>query len=362
VVGEKLRILPGDCMARLKEIPDASIDCAITSPPYFRILVYPGSFMVFGGDQCCEHDWEMQSKNYGGWHQRTTGLNPRHKTKNEEETVEHAICRKCGAERIMLGWEDTVAEYIDHLVQVFAEIKRVLKPGGVFWLNVGDKVVEKNSLDIPERLLIALKDSGWRCPAKIIWHILNKMPSSVRDRPNGDYEMVYMFVKQTDYCYDGEAVREPAKCTDDPRRGKRVNYCGKYDGTTGFGQQSFASIREDGTRNPRSVWSIPADRMSKYSHCCPFPKRLVRRLILLGCPKGGTVLDIFAGSGTTVLVALANHRKAVLIEANGQFAAEAQERIEKELEEYTAKCAGQDAWGEGDDDEMGEAVELETAE
>jgi site-specific DNA-methyltransferase (adenine-specific) len=169
------------------------------------------------------------------------------------------------------------------------------------------------------------------------------MPDSVTDRPTCDYEMVFMLVKQEDYNFDAEAVREPAKCADDPRRGKRVDYHGKYDGTTGFGQQSFAAIREDGTRNLRSVWSIPSDRMSKYSHCCPFPKELVRRMILLGCSEKGVVLDPFAGSGTTGLGANALGRKAVLIEANPQFAAEALERIEQELEEYKAKCAGQDA-------------------
>src|SRR5437773_1509648 len=81
-----------------------------------------------------------------------------------------------------------------------------------------------------------------------------------RERPHCDYEMVYMLVKQEDYYYDEDAAREPAKCADDPRRGSRVDYNGKYDGTTGFGQQSFAAIREDGTRNLRSVWSIPSDR------------------------------------------------------------------------------------------------------
>jgi DNA modification methylase len=345
IEGDELQILPGDCMARLKRILTASIDCVITSPPYYRTLVYPGAFTVFGGDSCCDHDWEMRSENYGGWHQRTTGLNDRHKTKNETKTIEHGTCRKCGAKRVMLGWEETVEEYIDHLVQVFAEVKRVLKPGGVFWLNIGDKVVEKDSLDIPERLLLALKNNGWMCPAKITWHILNKMPSSVEDRPNCDYEMAYMFVKQTDYYFGGEEIREPAKCADDLRRGTRINYTGKYDGTTGFGQQSFVSIREDGTRNPRSVWSIPSDRLPEYSHCCPFPKELVRRMVLAGCPSGGVVLDFFAGSGTTGLVANALGRRAVLIEANPQFAAEAEKRIEEELPEYTTKCAGEDAWG-----------------
>jgi len=338
VKGDPLTILPGDCMARLQEIPDASIDCVITSPPYFRTLVYPGSFTVFGGDACCDqHEWQMQSKNYGGWHQRTTGLNDRHKTKNEEKTVERGTCKKCGAERVMLGWEETVAEYIEHLVQIFAEAKRVLKPRGVFWLNIGDKCTDKHWLNIPERLLLALDDMGWICVAKIVWHIPNKMPSSVTDRPNCDYEHVYMFVTQDDYYFDAESVREPAKCADDPRRGKRVNYYGKYDGTTGFGQQAFVSIRDDGTRGARSVWSIPSDRISKYSHCCPFPRELVRRMILLGCPEGRVALDPFAGSGTVGLVALVLGRKAVLIEANGQFAAEARDRIRDELEEYKAK-------------------------
>jgi DNA modification methylase len=255
----------------------------------------------------------------------------------------------------MLGWEDTVTEYIDHLVQIFREIRRVLKPGGVFWLNIGDKVEEKDWMGIPELLLHALKADGWRCAAKIVWHVPNRMPDSVQDRPTCDYEMVYMLTKQSDYYF--EAIREPAKCADDPRRGKRVRYSGKYDGTTGFGQQSFAAISVDGLRKLRSVWSIPSDKLSKYSHCFPFSKELVRRMLLLGCPPGGVVMDCFAGSGTTGLVALALERRAVLIEANTQFAAEAKERIDHEVSEYRTKTKQEGASGNPNDETTEEMLD-----
>jgi len=198
VEGDDLRILLGDCMVRLRELTDESVDCVVTSVPYFRFLIFPGATTVFGGDRHCVHDWE------------TRQFVCRH-FRNSYNTVESGTCRKCGAQLVMLGWEDTVEEYVQHLVEVFNEVKRVLKPTGVFWLNIADRFSDKELLLVPHRLSIALADNGWMCRQEVIWAITNRAPERTTDRFYRNHEHVFMFVKQKDYYFNAAGIRERAR-------------------------------------------------------------------------------------------------------------------------------------------------------
>ena len=318
---DNLSILLGDCMARLRELPGESIDCVITSVPYFRCLVFPGATTVFGGDRHCIHDWEKRRV-------------VRQHFNNSRNTVESGRCRKCGAQLVMLGWEDTLAEYIQHLVEVFREVRRVLKPTGVVWLNIADKFLDKELLLVPHQLAIALKDHGWICRGDPIWHVTNRAPESARDRFYCNHEHLFMFAKQKDHYFDAAATRERAISAVKPGTEVRFKRQVEFQGDAGTWRSP--GIVPDGMRNPRTVWSIPNEPF-RGDHHCAFPKALVERMMLSSCPEGGVCLDPFAGTGTTGLVALAHGRKAILIEASAEYCGIAKHRIETELGPYQAE-------------------------
>jgi DNA modification methylase len=317
-----LRILLGDCMIRLRELADESVDCVVTSVPYFRCLVFPGATTVFGGDWHCVHAWEKRQF-------------VRRHYNNSYNTVESGTCRKCGAELVMLGWEDTVAEYVRHLVKVFDEVKRVLKPTGVFWFNIADTFLDKELLLVPHRLATALADDGWTtCRQEVIWHVTNRAPENATDRFYRNHEQVFMFVKQKDHYFDAAGARERAISAVKPGKEVRFGRQVVFQGTAGTWPSPGRLA--DGMRNRRTVWSIPNELFSG-DHPCPFPKALVEPMVLSSCPEGGVCLDPFGGTGTTGLVALAHGRKAVLIEASAEHCGIAKHRIDTELGPYKAE-------------------------
>jgi site-specific DNA-methyltransferase (adenine-specific) len=259
----------GDSLAVLKTMPDASVHCCVSSPPYFglRDYVHPGQ----------------------------------------------------------IGLEKTPEQYIEHLVDVFRQVRRVLRKDGTLWLVLGDSyngfngnrgrsksyqahtdeaipslpkkngltvksLGNKQLLGIPWRVALALQADGWILRQDIIWKKPNPMPSSVTDRCTTAHEYIFLFSKYKRYHFDIEAMKEPAT---------------SEDGT-------------NGKRTRRSVWTIPT-RPFKDAHFATFPPDLVRPCILAGCPKGGVVLDPFGGSGTTGQVALEEGRKAVVIEINPAY-------------------------------------------
>jgi site-specific DNA-methyltransferase (cytosine-N4-specific) len=292
---ENLTILNGDSMVRLAELPAESVDCVITSFPYYRRFVFPGATTVFGGKHDCDHDWEISQIIH-------TPVRPRTAWKNrpcakDGQVIETGFCKKCNAERVMLGWEKDQSQYVEHVVQICNRIKRVLKPNGVFWLNIGDSYVDKALCLIPQKVAIAISESGWICRQDLIWRVPGRAPDGVRDRLCCTHEYVFMFVKQKSYYFDQSAMRER-----------------DISGT---------------------VWSIPNERAE--GHNCPFPRALVEPMLLSSCPEGGVCLDPMAGTGTTGLVALAHRRKAILIEANPDYCGNAKRRIETELASYKAK-------------------------
>ena len=324
----------GDCLETLRTLPSDSVDCIVTSPPY----------------------WGLRDYGVAG----------------------------------QIGQEIDFREYIAKLVEVFEECRRVLKPSGTCWVNMGDSyaanrtyqvadnkhtdVGNSTSMKVPDglkpkdligqpwRLAFALQDAGWYLRSDIIWHKPNPMPESVRDRPTKAHEYLFLLTKSQRYYYDADAIAEPALYVgddrgsrSDSRRGTAYNSMSGVTGAT----KNARTVWEIGARledvaqeiadyalecsgmvNPdlileaisiqvpdRTVWRM-ATTPTKEAHFATFPPELPKRCILAGCPEGGTVLDPFAGSGTTLMVAKQLGRKWVGIELNPEYAEMARKRVE----------------------------------
>jgi DNA modification methylase len=192
---------------------------------------------------------------------------------------------------------------------------------------------------MPHRLAIALDADGWIGRNEIIWQKGEGTCESVTNWCARNHEQVLLFAKCKTYDYDIATIKEPAKYANDRRKDRRIEYNGKYDGDNGRGQRStYYGIRSE-NRIKRDVWSIPT-QSTKFDHCAPMPEKLVRPMVLAGCPKGGRVLDPFAGAGTVGLVANALDRNATLIEIWPKYAAVTEERIRNELSKCKARLAG----------------------
>lgn len=235
-----------------------------------------------------------------------------------------------------VGTEPTPEEYLNRLVDIFDEVKRVLKDDGTLWLNIGDKYIDGNLAGLPWRLAISLKQRGWILRSDIIWHKPNAMPSSVQNRPTTDHEYVFLFAKNSKYYYDADSIREPHVTFSDKSRMKGGrNHLGKEGGTPEQGKNSGNSNLHRGRwdqafhpkgRNKRTVWEVPLSKFRE-AHFAVFPEKLIEPCILAGCPEGSVVLDPFFGSGTTGFVSLAKGRKFIGIELNKDYCEIAIKRI-----------------------------------
>lgn len=316
-IEERYTILHGDAVQMLKTLPDNSVHCCVTSPPY----------------------WGLRDYGVDG----------------------------------QIGLESTPEEYVSRMVEVFREIRRVLRDDGTCWINLGDSYasggVGRNDADrniggrggnklgsgnpgsqgriyidsglkakdlvgIPWRVAFALQADGWYLRQDIIWHKPNPMPESVTDRCTKAHEYVFLLTKSAKYWYDAEAVKERSQYFGiDSRSGKgNIRYDGKRTETPNAlsGQQSFVTVNQN--RNRRSVWSITT-KPYKGAHFATMPPGLANTCILAGCPKDGVTIDPFAGSGTTLAVALQNGRRAIGIELNPEYIDLAERRLEPEREE-----------------------------
>jgi DNA modification methylase len=216
-----------------------------------------------------------------------------------------------------IGLEPSPAEYVARMVAVFAQVRRVLAADGVVWLNLGDSYApSKNLLGIPWRVAFALQDDGWTLRNAVIWHKPNAMPESVTDRLSCRYEHVFLFSKSRRYTFDLDAVREPHSAVTIARSGRARITAYAPPGQTP-GRKGETTPNELGG-NPGDVWSIPTSPFPG-AHFATMPPELARRCILAGCPTDGTVLDPFAGSGTTLKVARSLGRKSVGIELNPAY-------------------------------------------
>ena len=365
--------------ANAKSIPlaDGSVNCVVTSPPYYGLRDY-GTAKWIGGDPKCDHTVG-------------SGDNDNLKTyvtRPERDGIKRQYCQKCGAVRIdqQIGLEQTPAEYVDNIVQVFREVQRVLRDDGTVWLNLGDSyagnmsrasnggragfgtpregvfnrggagIKNKDLIGIPWMVAFALRDDGWYLRQDIIWAKPNPMPESVKDRCTKAHEYVFLLTKSARYYYDYEAVLEPATGYDG-RKDTRFKGSEKYKDsgqtfaergherwphslTTGAtGEPHSGYLNPDGSlrvqlkdgvpaRNKRSVWTV-ATKPYKGAHFATFPPKLIEPMILAGCPKDGVVLDPFVGSGTTVMVANQLGRQGIGLDLNPKYLKLAQERIKE---------------------------------
>ena len=299
------KILVGDCLERMRELPDGCVHTCVTSPPYFGL------------------------RDYG---------------------VDGQI-----------GLEATPEEFVAKMVEVFREVRRVLRDDGTLWLNLGDSYARqagreesklnslytmgvgqkkahemgamrkgenkpppglkpKDLIGIPWRVAFALQADGWYLRQDIIWHKPNPMPESVRDRCTKSHEYIFLFAKSERYYFDNVAIKEPATC--DRVRGPALH--GDLKSTNGNG--GLSRREPDDFRNRRSVWTVPTKAFGG-AHFATFPPDLIEPCILAGAPADGMVLDPFNGAGTTGLVALRNGRRYIGCELNPEYATMAERRI-----------------------------------
>jgi len=274
------RILCGDARQVLEELPAAHCDTIVTSPPY----------------------WKQRDYGHGD----------------------------------QIGNENTAAEYVERLADLFTAAARVLTVAGSLWLVLGDKYDRGRLLGLPWRVALALQDRDWRLRADIIWHKPNAMPSSVRNRPTVDHEYVFLLTRSETYHYDADAIREPHVTFSESSRmrGGRTHF-GKRGGTPERGKFIGSDNLHDGRwdqafhpagRNRRTVWSIPLSK-NRDAHFAVFPERLVELCLAAGCPAGGHVLDPFCGSGTTGRVALRSGHSFTGIDLSAEYCALAERRL-----------------------------------
>ena len=303
----------GEALATLRLLPADSAYCCVTSPPYYGL------------------------RDYG--------------------------------EDAQIGLEETPGEYVNKLVEVFCEVRRVLRSDGTLWLNIGDSynarpgqrkttdkagekqqsvrgsqaapsrsvdgLKPKDLIGIPWMLAFALRADGWYLRQDIIWHKPNAMPESVKDRCTKAHEYVFLLSKSSKYYFDSEAIKEAAVGGNSGKAASFKRENSKREQTIpnqGYGthRPERGEVAYNGDkRNRRSVWSVPT-RAYKGAHFAVFPPQLIEPCVLSGCPEGGTVLDPFFGSGTTGEVAQKFGRRWLGIELNPAYCALARQRVAAE--------------------------------
>lgn len=289
----------GDCREKLKELPNNFFHTVITSPPYWGLRDY-GTGKWIGGDPNCSHI-AGKSRNDAD---REFGT-------KETLTVQYRdVCKDCGAVREdnQIGMEASPEEYVRKIVRTFQEVKRVLRPDGTLWLNLGDSyssggrtsttnqsvrgdkdygvtrppvsgsIKPKDLVGIPWRVALALQEDGWYLRQDIIWHKPNPMPESVKDRCTKAHEYIFLLTKSEQYYYDSQAIMEEAQ---DWGTRDRVN--GKYH-NEGTGLNPHTGLEKSYThRNKRSVWTVPVKPYHD-AHFAVFPTSLIEPALLAGCP------------------------------------------------------------------------------
>jgi len=300
----------GNVLNGLPEIKDESINCCITSPPYWGL------------------------RDYG---------------------IEGQI-----------GLEETPEEYVDNLVKVFREVKRVLKNDGTLWLNLGDcyngsgkafgqkpehkncgKIKQKRGYDVPKPTMVnylkpkdligipwmvalALRADGWYLRQDIIWYKKNPMPESVTDRCTKAHEYIFLLSKSKRYYFDYEAIQEKSIWAEKDNRFKSGPTVGGKTTSGIYAMHSAGAYQENGMRNKRSVWEVNLKPFNE-AHFATFPENLIVDCIKAGCPEGGIVLDPFMGAGTTALVSRKLNRNYIGKELKQDYIEISNKRLYNEL-------------------------------
>lgn len=229
------KTIQGDSLNVLKTLESNTFDCCVTSPPYYALRDY-GTGRWVGGDPNCPHRrMSKYSKDI------ITGHAQAELAGNVGDAIYKTVCPLCGAVREdqQIGLEETPEEYIEKLVKIFREVRRVLKDDGTLWVNIGDSYAgasgggtngykSKDLIGIPWMLAFALRQDGWYLRQDIIWHKPNPMPESVKDRCTKAHEYIFLLSKSPHYYYNSNAIAEPSAYSDDRRAGKgRIAYQGK---------------------------------------------------------------------------------------------------------------------------------------
>ena len=284
-----IKILQGNCLETLSSLEEKSVNTCVTSPPYWGLRDY-GTGEWVGGDPDCNHEGTVLGNNRNFVDKEGRGSN--------NKSISSGDCYKCSATKKddQLGLEETPEKFVESLVNLFREVRRVLRDDGTVWLNLGDSYLSNKQLGgIPWRVAFALKSDGWYLRQDIIWSKPNPMPESVTDRCTKAHEYIFLLSKSPKYYYDNEAIK--------------------------YGPEGS---------NKRSVWSV-SPIPYKEAHFATYPPELIKPCILAGCPEGGTVLDPFGGSGTTAQVASNLNRNAILCELNPEYVEIAKGRLHDSL-------------------------------
>jgi DNA modification methylase len=324
-----IKIINADVMDGLAQLADESVHCVVTSPPYFGLRDY-GTAKWDGGSAECDHKAPSRFDYALNAGLGPTGAQTQNSNAGSGSVQQFRdVCGKCGARRVdkQIGIEPTPAEFVNRLVEVFRDVRRVLRDDGTCWLNMGDSynsgaspaksfrpgsgradgVVDdrgqrnrdgvsapgfkpKDLLLIPERLAIALCDDGWYIRSRIIWHKPNPMPESVTDRPTKSHEHIWLMSKAPRYYYDAEAIAEEAQ---DRRpetfaRPSREDRSKAFHASGAVGGETDRSRLFDagGTRNARDVWTIATSPFAE-AHFATFPPELAERCIKAGTSEKG---------------------------------------------------------------------------
>lgn len=333
-------IISGNALEEIKKLPDNFIDMIITSPPYWGLRDYGLQDVVFGDNPNCKHQWKEHVKRpLGG--KGSKGANVGAKKNDFANMRDHDVisyfCELCSAWRGQLGQEPHHQMYINHLVEIFNESKRILKDSGSIWVNLGDtylgqkpfyvdgiqesQIKKKSLVGIPDRFKIAMIDDGWICRNEVIWHKPNQMPSSVKDRFTSDFEKFYFFTKNEKYYFEQQL--EPYVSVEN--HNLRDKSSEKYVETNLY-SKGARDYYSQGGRNKRCVWSINTTPL-KEAHFAVYPEKLIETPILACCPENGIVLDVFFGSGTTGIVSKKLNRKYLGIEMNLEYIKIAEKRL-----------------------------------
>ena len=291
----------GDNIFHLTNIPDASVDMCVTSPPYYNLRDYKNSSQI--------------------------------------------------------GAENTVKDFVENLCKVFDEIHRILKPTGSCWVNIGDTYDKKRLLQVPSRFEIAMCDRGWHLRNEIIWSKPNPQPISSKDRFWGNHEKFFWFVKDVKkYYFNRDPILVPqaeisirrmfSKNNMDKRKDFNASSKEGFAISSSSQDKHYARMREEmgidkefnyeeliksgkcPTRPEFDTWDIPSVTY-KGAHFAVYPPELIEKPILSCCPEQGIVIDPFMGSGTTGEVAKLNNRRYIGLELNTEYAILANERISK---------------------------------
>lgn len=365
-----ITIFLGNALNVLREMPDESVNCCVTSPPYWGLRDY-GTGDWEGGESECDHQPEFTpraARDENGFLGRRAIVD----AQDRGTKAFKGACGKCGATRVddQIGLEKTPEEYVEKIVAIFHEIKRVLKSDGTLWLNLGDSYTgsgkggnpeagkqatnkgsqsvgvlygktgdiqrevaqtnvtrnydglpPKNLVGIPWRVAFALQADGWYLRQDIIWSKPNPMPESVLDRCTKSHEYIFLMTKSSRYHFNADAICETAvnsgrEVSLGAKSFSRGQALGLGVEPSGNGLADTYTVKE--TRNKRSVWTITLEPFPE-AHFATFPTELVKPCVLAGCPTGGVVLDPFGGSMTTVMVARDLNCKGIAIELNAEY-------------------------------------------